>query len=239
MEKQIVIVTGATKGIGLAIAKQLVSDGYFVIGSYVSDYTKQFISELESENFVLHRVDGIDFLAVSNFVKKVKNEYKSIYGLVNNAGIVKDNLLMRMSSEDFNDVLNVNLTATFNWTKAVSKSMLKNRVGSIVNISSVIGQMGNVGQANYAASKGGMIAFNKSIAKEFGNRGIRANCVAPGFIETKMTNDLDLSEYLKVIPLNKIGSSQDVANAVSFLLSDKAAYISGQTLNVDGGMVML
>lgn len=239
MEKQIVIVTGATKGIGLAIAKQLVSDGYFVIGSYVSDYTKQFISELESENFVLHRVDGIDFLAVSNFVKKVLNEYKSIYGLVNNAGIVKDNLLMRMSSEDFNDVLNVNLTATFNWTKAVSKSMLKNRVGSIVNISSVIGQMGNVGQANYAASKGGMIAFNKSIAKEFGNRGIRANCVAPGFIETKMTKDLDLSEYLKVIPLNKIGSSQDVANAVSFLLSDKAAYISGQTLNVDGGMVML
>ena len=239
MEKQIVIVTGATKGIGLAIAKQLVSDGYFVIGSYVSDYTKQFISELESENFVLHRVDGIDFLAVSNFVKKVINEYKSIYGLVNNAGIVKDNLLMRMSSEDFNDVLNVNLTATFNWTKAVSKSMLKNRVGSIVNISSVIGQMGNVGQANYAASKGGMIAFNKSIAKEFGNRGIRANCVAPGFIETKMTKDLDLSEYLKVIPLNKIGSSQDIANAVSFLLSDKAAYISGQTLNVDGGMVML
>ena len=238
MEKQIVIVTGATKGIGLAIAKQLVSDGYFVIGSYVSDYTKQFISELESENFVLHRVDGIDFLAVSNFVKKVLNEYKSIYGLVNNAGIVKDNLLMRMSSEDFNDVLNVNLTATFNWTKAVSKSMLKNRVGSIVNISSVIGQMGNVGQANYAASKGGMIAFNKSIAKEFGNRGIRANCVAPGFIETKMTKDLDLSEYLKVIPLNKIGSSQDVANAVSFLLSDKAAYISGQTLNVDGGMVI-
>lgn len=239
MEKQVVIVTGATKGIGLGIAKQLVKEGYFVYGTYVSNYSNDYLENIESEDFKLFQVDGTDMDAVLKFTKEVLKNHKAIYGLVNNAGIVKDNLVLRMSSEDFISVLDVNLKQTFNWTKAISKSMLRNRSGSIVNIASVIGQMGNVGQSNYAASKGGMIAFNKSIAKEFGSRSIRCNCVAPGFIETEMTKDLDLSEYLKAIPLGHTGKISDVANAVAFLMSDKAAYISGQTLNVDGGMVML
>lgn len=239
MEKQVVIVTGATKGIGLGIANQLVSDGFHVIGTYVSDYSQTVLDEIENESFELFQVDGRDLETVQKFVKNILKKYESIYGLVNNAGIVKDKLLMRMTEEDFSDVLDVNLIGTFNWVKSVSKSMLRKRVGSIVSIASVIGQMGNAGQANYAASKGGMIAFNKSIAKEFGSRDIRCNCVAPGFIETEMTEDLDLSEYLKNVPLNRTGNIQDVANAVSFLMSDKSTYISGQTLNVDGGMVML
>ena len=239
MEKQIVIVTGATKGIGLGIAKQLVLDGYHVLGTHVSAYSQEYLDSIRSESFQLFKVDGTDFEAVQSFVKTVIDEHKAIYGLVNNAGIVKDNLLMRMSEDDFTSVLSVNLVATFNWVKAVSKGMLRKRSGAIVNIASVIGQMGKSGQANYAASKGGMIAFNKSIAKEFGARNIRCNCVAPGFIETEMTSDLDLTEYLKDVPLNRTGTVQDVAHATSFLLSENSTYISGQTLNVDGGMVML
>lgn len=238
MEKQRVIVTGATKGIGLGIAQELIQKGYHVLGTYVSDYPASFLDTLEDESFELFQVDGRDLKAVQDFVKETLKKHPSIHGLVNNAGIVKDNLLMRMSSEDFSDVLDVNLVGTFNWVKAVSKPMIRNRSGSIVNIASVIGQIGNPGQSNYAASKGGMIAFNKSIAKEFGSRNIRCNCVAPGFIQTDMTEDLDLSEYLKNVPLNRTGSVQDVANLVSFLLSEKSEYITGQTLNVDGGMVM-
>lgn len=239
MEKQIVIVTGATKGIGFGIAKQLVEDGFHVLGTYVSDYSQEDLDKIQNESFELFRVDGRNLEGVQEFVKETLSKHKSIFGLVNNAGIVKDNLLIRMSEQDFSDVLDVNLVGTFNWVKAVSKSMLRKRTGSIVNIASVIGQMGNVGQANYAASKGGIIAFNKSIAKEFGARNIRCNCIAPGFIQTEMTDDLDLSEYLKNVPLNRTGSVQDVAFAVSFLMSEKSTYISGQTINVDGGMVML
>ena len=239
MEKQIVIVTGATKGIGLGIAQQLVDDGFHVLGTYVSDYPQEALDKIQNESFELFRVDGRNLEGIQDFVKETLSKHKSIFGLVNNAGIVKDNLLMRMTEEEFSAVLDVNLVGTFNWVKAVSKSMLRKRTGSIVNIASVIGQMGNVGQANYAASKGGMIAFNKSIAKEFGARNIRCNCIAPGFIETEMTDDLDLSEYLKNVPLNRTGSVQDVAYAVSFLMSEKSTYISGQTINVDGGMVML
>ena len=239
MEKQIVIVTGATKGIGLGIAQQLVDDGFHVLGTYVSDYSQEALDKIQNESFELFRVDGRNLPAIQDFVKETLSKHQSIFGLVNNAGIVKDNLLMRMTEEEFSAVLDVNLVGTFNWVKAVSKSMLRKRTGSIVNIASVIGQMGNVGQANYAASKGGMIAFNKSIAKEFGARNIRCNCIAPGFIETEMTDDLDLSEYLKNVPLNRTGSVQDVAYAVSFLMSEKSTYISGQTINVDGGMVML
>ena len=239
MEKQIVIVTGATKGIGLGIAKQLVLDGYHVLGTHVSAYPQEYIDSISAPSFSLFQVDGTDSESVNLFVKKVMDEHKAIHALVNNAGVVKDNLLMRMSEEEFSSVLSINLVASFNWVKAVSKGMLRKRSGSIVNIASVIGQIGNIGQANYAASKGGMIAFNKSIAKELGSRNIRCNCIAPGFIETEMTTDLDLTEYLKNVPLNRTGTVQDVANATSFLISDKSTYISGQTLNVDGGMVML
>lgn len=239
MEKQIVIVTGATKGIGLGIAQQLVLDGYHVLGTYVSDYSKEALSELESEFFELFQVDGRDLKSVQDFVKEQIKTHKSIYGLVNNAGIVKDQLLMRMSAKDFSDVLDVNLVGSFNWVKAVSKYMLRKKEGSIVNMASVIGQIGNAGQANYAASKGGLIAFNKSIAKEFGSRNIRCNCIAPGFIQTDMTADLDLSDYLKNVPLNRVGHVKDVAHLTSFLLSDKSSYLSGQTINVDGGMVMV
>lgn len=239
MEKRNVIVTGATKGIGLGIANQLVADGYYVYGTYLSDYSKEQLDELENNSFQLVQVDGRDLQSVQSFVKELKDDKKQVYGLVNNAGIVKDNLLMRMKEEEFIDVLDANLVSTFNWVKATSKMMLRKREGSIVNIASVIGQMGNVGQANYAASKGGMIAFNKSIAKEFGARKIRSNCVAPGFIDTEMTEDLDLTEYLKNVPLNRAGHIEDVAHVVSFLLSEKASYITGQTINVDGGMVMV
>lgn len=238
MEKQVIIVTGATKGIGLGIANQLVLDGYHVLGTYVSEYPKEYIDNIKNDSFELFQVDGRNFEAIQEFVKEVLLKYQSIYGLVNNAGILKDKLVMRMTPSDFSDVLDVNLVGTFNWVKAVSKSMIRNRVGSIVNIASVIGQMGNPGQANYAASKGGMIAFNKSIAKEFGSRHIRCNCVAPGFVQTDMTQDLDMTEYLKNVPLNRTGRVEDVANAVSFLLSDKSTYITGQTINVDGGLVM-
>lgn len=239
MEKQIVIVTGATKGIGLGIAQQLVFDGYHVLGTYVSDYSKEALSQIENESFELFQVDGRDLNAVQEFVKEQVKIHKSIYGLVNNAGIVKDQLLMRMSANDFFDVIDVNLVGSFNWVKAVSKYMLRKKEGSIVNMASVIGQIGNAGQANYAASKGGLIAFNKSIAKEFGSRNVRCNCIAPGFIQTEMTADLDLSEYLKNVPLNRVGHVKDVAHLTSFLLSDKSSYMSGQTINVDGGMVMV
>lgn len=227
------LVTGATKGIGRAIAIKLIADGYQVIGTYVRDYDQDAISKLQEENFTLHQVDGRNKDAVQELVKT----HGPFEVLVNNAGITKDGLVLRMSESDFTDVLDVNLTASFLMTQAVAKGMLRAKKGSIVNISSVIGEMGNAGQANYAASKAGLIGFTKSIAREFGPRGVRANCVLPGFIQTDMTDVLseDVIEGItNNIVLGTLGSVEDVANAVSFLVSSN--YITGQAISVCGGL---
>ena len=227
------LVTGATKGIGRAIALQLVSDGYDVVGTYVRDYDIETINSLEEEYFSLIQVDGRDSEAVMQCVK----EHGPFEVLVNNAGITKDGLVLRMSEADFRDVLDVNLTASFLMTQAVARGMLRAKKGVIINIASVIGEMGNAGQANYAASKAGLIGFTKSIAKEFGSRGVRANCVLPGFIQTDMTDVLseELVDGIKSgIVLGELGTVDDVAKAVSFLVS--ANYITGQSLSVCGGL---
>lgn len=227
------LVTGATKGIGRAIALQLVSDGYDVVGTYVRDYDTETINSLEEEYFSLIQVDGRDSEAVKQCVK----EHGPFEVLVNNAGITKDGLVLRMSEADFRDVLDVNLTASFLMTQAVARGMLRAKKGVIINIASVIGEMGNAGQANYAASKAGLIGFTKSIAKEFGSRGVRANCVLPGFIQTDMTDVLseELVDGIKSgIVLGELGTVDDVAKAVSFLVS--ANYLTGQSLSVCGGL---
>ena len=227
------LVTGATKGIGRAIALQLVSDGYDVVGTYVRDYDIETINSLEEEYFSLIQVDGRDSEAVKQCVK----EHGPFEVLVNNAGITKDGLVLRMSEADFRDVLDVNLTASFLMTQTVARGMLRAKKGVIINIASVIGEMGNAGQANYAASKAGLIGFTKSIAKEFGSRGVRANCVLPGFIQTDMTDVLseELVDGIKSgIVLGELGTVDDVAKAVSFLVS--ANYITGQSLSVCGGL---
>lgn len=227
------LVTGATKGIGRAIALQLVSDGYDVVGTYVRDYDIETINSLEEDYFSLIQVDGRDSEAVKQCVK----EHGPFEVLVNNAGITKDGLVLRMSEADFRDVLDVNLTASFLMTQAVARGMLRAKKGVIINIASVIGEMGNAGQANYAASKAGLIGFTKSIAKEFGSRGVRANCVLPGFIQTDMTDVLseELVDGIKSgIVLGELGTVDDVAKAVSFLVS--ANYITGQSLSVCGGL---
>ena len=241
MDRKIAVVTGATKGIGLAISKQLEKDGYFVVGTYVSDYDPSLMEKLESKNFKLKQVDASNFEKVQDFAESLKNEFGIISVLVNNAGIVKDNLILRMDEKEFSSVLDVNLKGPFNMVKAFSRQLLRSKDGSIVNITSVIGLIGNVGQANYAASKAGLVGFSKSLAKEFAPRNIRVNCVAPGFIQTDMTQSLGegITQNIKDnIALGKLGEVQDIANAVSFLVSDKAAYITGQTLNVCGGMVL-
>ncbi|CAM3620790.1 3-oxoacyl-[acyl-carrier-protein] reductase [Erysipelothrix urinaevulpis] len=241
MNKKIAIVTGATKGLGLAIAKQLVSDDYYVIGTYISDYPGEYLESIQDKNFELRQVDSSNYDECLEFSKTIKAEFNHVSVLINNAGIVKDKLLISMSPDDFKTVIDVNLTGVFNMTKAFSKGMLRQRFGNIVNITSVIGEIGNVGQANYAASKAGLIGFSKSIAKEFAPRNIRVNCVAPGFIETDMTHNLtdDLKkDILDNIALSQLGKAEDVAHAVSFLVSEQARYITGQVLNVCGGMVI-
>ena len=215
--------------------------GYFVLGTYVSQYDKAFIEALETDDFKLIQVDSTDAKAVKLFASYVKETFGSVSVVVNNAGVVRDNLLMRMSEEDFDVVLDVNLKGAFNIIKAFPRQLLRDGNASIVNITSVIGLVGNVGQSNYAASKAGLIGLSKSLAKEFASRNVRVNCVAPGFIKTDMTDSLDekvKEEILKTIALNTFGDVEDVANAVGFLVSDQAKYITGQTLNVCGGMVL-
>lgn len=244
MHNKIVVITGSARGIGYAIAKEFAIVGATTI---ILDLEKKVVDEaVKNLKDAKGKVDG--FVAdvtnadlVAKVFKFIYKKYGKIDVLINNAGITKDGLLMRMKEEDWNAVIDVNLKGTFLCTQKISRYMLKQRAGSIINISSVIGMIGNAGQANYAASKGGIIALTKSSAKEFAARNIRVNAIAPGFIETEMTKKLKadvVKKYAEAIPLNRMGKPKDVADACIFLASDKAKYITGQTIRVDGGLVM-
>lgn len=238
-----IIVTGSSRGIGAGIAKKLASFGASVCVTYSNSEAKakEVISSLPGEGHLLLKLDTKNQDSVNDFYKSVLEKWDKIDGLVNNAGITRDQLLLRMKTEDFDDVYETNLRGTFFCTKSVMKPMMKKKSGSIVNITSVIGSIGNAGQSNYAASKAGTEAFSKSVAKEIGSRGIRVNCVAPGFIETDMTDELDEKQrdaLLSQLPIARLGSTDDIASAVAFLLGDESTYITGQTIHVNGGMYL-
>lgn len=244
LEGKNAIITGASRGIGRGIAEIYAKHGANVAFTYSSSV--EAANELETELQTLgikakgYKSNAADFEEAQELVKNVLEDFGSIDILVNNAGITKDNLLMRMSEDDFDKVIEVNLKSVFNMTKAVQRTMLKQRQGSIINMSSVVGVKGNAGQANYAASKAGMIGFSKSMALELGSRNIRTNVIAPGFIETEMTAKLDdktLQGWREGIPLKRGGTPEDIANTCVFLGSDLSNYITGQVINVDGGML--
>ena len=243
LENKIALVTGAARGIGQAIAVQLASDGADLA---LCDVKAEWMADTLAKVKALGRraegyaMDVANAAAVGEAVAKVLADFGRIDVLVNNAGITRDTLLIRMTEEDWDAVLDINLKGAFLTTKAVVKSMMKQRSGAIVNIASVVGIMGNPGQANYTASKAGLIALTKTTAKEMGSRNIRVNAVAPGFIHTAMTDKLSepvKDAMLKMVPLGRLGEPEDVAKAVAFLASDNAAYVNGQTLAVCGGMV--
>lgn len=238
------IITGASRGIGKGIATVFAQQGANVAFTYSSssEAAKALEAELQSHGGQVkaYQSNAADFEAAQQLVSDVLADFGQIDILVNNAGITKDNLLMRMGEADFDQVIEVNLKSVFNMTKAVQRTMLKQRQGSIINMSSVVGVKGNAGQTNYAASKAGIIGFSKSVALELGSRNIRSNVIAPGFIETEMTAKLDeatVEQWRAGIPLKRGGSPDDIANACVFLASDLSAYITGQTLHVDGGML--
>lgn len=238
------IITGASRGIGKGIASIFAQQGANVAFTYSSssEAAKELEAELQSHGVQVkaYQSNAADFEAAQQLVSDVLADFGQIDILVNNAGITKDNLLMRMGEADFDQVIEVNLKSVFNMTKAVQRTMLKQRHGSIINMSSVVGVKGNAGQTNYAASKAGIIGFSKSVALELGSRNIRSNVIAPGFIETEMTAKLDeatVEQWRAGIPLKRGGSPDDIANACVFLASDLSAYITGQTLHVDGGML--
>lgn len=238
-----ILVTGGSRGIGAEIVKSLADAGAQVAFTYSSNQAsaQKVLEMLPGQGHRILAMNVADEASVNTALESLMTDWKEFDGLVNNAGITKDGLLMRMKSEDFDSVINTNLKGTFFLTKAITKIMMKARKGSVVQITSVIGQTGNAGQANYAASKAAVVAFSKSVALELGSRGVRVNCVAPGFIETDMTEVLSDDVKQKImdkIPLQRMGSSKDVADAVKFLLSDQSAYITGHTLSVNGGMFM-
>ena len=244
LEGKTVIITGASRGIGKGIAEVFAQHGANIAFTYHSseEKAKNLEKELSANGCKVkgYKSDASDFEASQKLAEKVLKEFGSIDVLVNNAGITKDGLLMRMSEEDFDSVMDVNMKSVFNMTKAVLRPMLKQRKGSIINMSSVVGVKGNAGQANYAASKAGIIGFSKSMALELGSRNIRTNVIAPGFIETEMTEKLDekvVQGWRDNIPLKRGGTPEDIANACVYLGSDLSAYVTGQVLNVDGGML--
>lgn len=244
LEGKVAIVTGAAQGIGKAIADKLGSAGCdIVIADISGDLLDKACDEISKKGVdVLGvKVDVSSFTSVEELVKKTLDKFKKIDILINNAGITRDNLLLRMSEEDWDRVLNINLKGAFNCIKTVSRQMLKQRSGVIVNVASIIGMIGNPGQANYSASKAGVIALTKTCAKELASRNIRVNAIAPGFIKTHMTDVLpdNVKEELKSrIPFNRLGLPEDVANLVLFLVSEDSNYITGQVVRIDGGMVM-
>lgn len=245
LENKVALITGASRGIGKAVALELAAQGADIIINYVgpTDLAEETATEIKKlgRKAMIIEADVTDSVAINAMLEKIIAEFGRVDILINNAGITKDNLLMRMKEEDWDAVLNINLKGIFNCTKATLKYMTKQKYGRIVSVSSVVGVMGNAGQANYAASKAGAIGFTKSIAKEVASRNITANCVAPGFIDTDMTAKLPekvRAEMIASIPAKKLGTPHDVAKAIAFLASDYAEYITGQTLHVDGGMVM-
>ncbi|AZB24118.1 MULTISPECIES: 3-oxoacyl-[acyl-carrier-protein] reductase [Chryseobacterium] len=244
LEGKVALITGATRGIGKGIAEMYAQQGAKVAFTYAGsvDKAKELEAALSSVTQIKgYQSDASDYDAAQKLVEEVMAEFGQIDILVNNAGITKDNLLLRMSKEDWDQVIKVNLDSVFNLTKAVIKPMMKARSGSIINMTSVVGVKGNAGQANYAASKAGVIGFTKSVALELGSRNIRCNAIAPGFIETEMTAVLDektVQGWREGVPLKRGGQPEDIANACVFFGSDMASYVTGQTLNVDGGMLM-
>jgi 3-oxoacyl-[acyl-carrier protein] reductase len=239
-----VLITGASRGIGSGIARVFAQNGANVAFTYSSSEAPALALQDELSKLGVtvkaYKSDASSFEACEKLAIEVMSDFESLDALINNAGITKDNLLMRMSEEDFDKVIEVNLKSIFNMTKAFQRVFLKQRNGSIINISSIVGVKGNAGQANYAASKAGMIGFTKSIALELGSRNIRANAIAPGFIETEMTDKLDevvVEQWRAGIPLKRGGTPEDVANACLFFASDLSSYITGQVLLVDGGML--
>ena len=242
---KVAFITGGTRGIGKQIAIKLAKNGFDIALNYrkENDELKNTKNEIEESGAKCLAVQGdvTSFEDSERMVKEIFDHYERIDVLVNNAGITKDNLFVRMKKEDFEDVINVNLIGTFNVTKNIVPIMMKQKTGRIINISSVVGISGNAGQANYAAAKAGIIGFTKSLAKELGSRNILVNAIAPGFIETQMTDVLKDSikeEISKSIPLKRMGKTEDIANLANFLASDESSYITGQVINVDGGMLM-
>jgi len=244
LENKLAIITGATRGIGRGIAIEYAKQGANIAFTFSSSVDAATALEKELTDIGVkakgYQSNAADFEAAHELAKEVLKEFGSIDILVNNAGITKDNLLMRITEEDFDKVIEVNLKSVFNLTKAVIRPMMKQRSGSIINMSSIVGLKGNAGQTNYAASKAGIVGFSKSVALELGSRNIRSNVVAPGFIETEMTTKLDeatVQNWRDGIPLKRGGQPIDIANACVFLASDMSSYITGQTLSVDGGML--
>jgi len=241
-EGKVAVVTGAARGIGFAIAEAFAQQkATVIILDIMQEQVDQAVAKLKDFNCEGFAADVTSVSQIETVFQQIQKKYGKIDILINNAGITRDGLVMMMKENDWDMVLNVNLKGTFICTQKVSRFMLKQRSGVIINIASVIGISGNAGQANYAASKGGVIALTKSTAKEFASRNVRVNAVAPGFIQTDMTASLPeevVNNYLKSIPLNKMGSAADVANLCIFLASEKASYITGQTINVDGGLIM-
>lgn len=241
MSEQVALITGGSRGIGKACAKELAKAGFDVAVIYAGNEAaaNETVSELKAMNVEAeaYKCDVSDAESVNKCVSKVMEKFGRIDVLVNNAGITRDNLMLRMNHDDWNAVINTNLTGAFNMTKPIVKIMMKQRSGSIVNMSSIVGVMGNAGQANYSAAKAGLIGFTKSLAKELGSRNIRVNAIAPGFIKTDMTKGLDIDSFAEHIPLKKLGEAEDIAVTVKFLAVD-GKYVTGQVIGVDGGLVV-
>ena len=239
----VALITGASKGIGAQIARQLAQKGITVLINYSSsdDAAVALQQEIRRDGgeCELYKFNVADFSQAKSAIDEMIKKYKKLDYLINNAGITSDNLLLKMSEEEFSKVIDVNLKGAFNCTKHVSRWMIKNKFGVIINISSVVGLMGNAGQSNYAASKSGLIGFTKSLARELGSRNIRVNAIAPGFIETEMTEKLNIIQrktLVSSIALKRLGKTEDVANLVEFLISEEADYITGETINISGGL---
>ena len=243
-EKKVALVTGASRGIGQAIAKSLAADGFTVVGTATSDIGAEAISTYLAEENTPGRgikLNVADPDSVTLAIKAIAEQFEAPLVLVNNAGITRDNILMRMKEEEWQAVMDTNLSGLYRVSKACVRGMTKARWGRIVNITSVVGSMGNIGQSNYAATKAGAEGFSRALARELGSRSITVNCVAPGFIDTDMTRDLPENQrdlLLQQIPLGRLGSAAEVAALVSFLCSDMAGYITGETLHINGGMHM-
>ena len=242
MKDKVILVTGANRGIGLNIIQRLNNDGYTVIGtSRTNDGANIISQEIKSNDGKGLKMDVTNQESINSAIKNIQDEYGALYGLVNNAGVTNDNLLMRMTEEQWLSVIETNLTSIYRVTKSIIKDMMKAREGRIVNIGSIVGMMGNAGQSNYSASKSGLLGFTKSLARELSSRNINVNSISPGFIDTDMTKALSneqIDNLSKNIPLGRIAESSEVSSVVSFLLSDDSSYITGENINVNGGLYM-